>query len=196
MAFLKHIFFISYFFLSVVILNAQNKTGTLIGKVKDAYYDNAIKNAAVTLLGNNKLFQATSNEKGIYEFSQLPVGFYNIIVSQNKYKINELTDSISVLEDSIIMQTFNLTPFLIPSFQRNVLSQSCNFEDFSFTGKYRDGKSYSIIDWVKQPETTLIYFYSNKKIIPTIQLENNGITDSEYLNRIRIASDYFIIKTK
>lgn len=196
MAFLKNILFISYFFLSVIILNAQNKTGTLIGKVKDAYYDNAIKNATVTLLRNNKLFQATSNEKGIYEFSQLPVGDYTVIVSKNNFKINESTDSIRVSEDSIILQIFKLTPCLYPSFQRNILSQSCNFDDFSCGGKYRNDKLYSIIDWVKQPETTLIYFDSYKRTIPTIQLENNGITDSEYLNRIRIASNYFIIKTK
>lgn len=196
MNFCKYILIVSYFILSVVILNAQNKTGALIGKVKDTYYDNVVKNATVTLLGNNKLFQTISNEKGVYEFSQLPIGDYNVIVSKDNFKINALTDSINVLEDSIIIQILRLTPFLYPSFQRNILSQSCNFDDFSCGGKYIDGKLYSIIDWVKQPETTLIYFDSHKRTIPTIQLENNGITDSEYLNSIRIASDYFIIKTK
>lgn len=129
MTFCKNILLVSYFFLSVVLLNAQNKTGILIGKVKDAYYDNAIKNASVTLQGNKKLFQANSNEKGIYEFSQLPVGVYSVIVSQNKYKINELTDYISVSEDSIATVTFKLIPLFKLIKSANIFSNNFIVED-------------------------------------------------------------------
>ncbi len=196
MTFCKHILLVSSFFLSVIILNAQNKTGALIGKVKDAYNDNAIKNATVTLLGNNKLFQAISNKKGIYEFSQLPVGVYTVIVSKDNFKINELTDYISVSEDSIATVTFKLIPLFKLIKSANIFSNNFIVEDTNVPYWVRGGKSYSIINWVKQPETTLIYFDNYKRIIPTMQFDNDEISNSEYLNRIRIASDYFIIKTK
>jgi hypothetical protein len=196
MAFLKHILLVSFFILSVLFLNAQNKTGALIGKVKDAYYSNAIKNASVTLLGNNKLFQTETNEKGIYEFSQLPVGVYSVIIRKDNFKINELLNFINITEDTIITIGFKLIPIIkVENRNINALSKySCSrCCDVYLPKNYIN---YNITNWVKHADIEEFYSYSYKKINSPISFNNNSITNSNpfYITQLRIASDYFAVK--
>lgn len=196
MAFLKHKLLVSYFILSVVLINAQNKTGALIGKVKDAYYDNAIKNATVTLLGNNKVFQTETNEKGIYEFSQLPVGVYSVITRKDNFKINELLNFINITEDTIITIGFKLIPIIkvengnINALSKHSCIRCCNVH---LPENYIN---YNITNWVKHADIEEFHSYSYKKINSPISFSINSITNSSplYITQLRIVSDYFAVK--
>ncbi len=172
------------------------QTRALIGKIKNAYSENEIPNATITLIGNQQVFQTTSNHIGIYQFNELPKGVYSVTVNKDNFKINELLNFITITEDSVITIGFKLIPiFEVVKQNRNVFSEhSCvRCCDVTLPKNY---VNYTITNWVKHPDTEEFYWYSYKKIAVPISFNNNPLTNPNpfYLTQLRIASDYFTVK--
>lgn len=172
------------------------QTGALIGKIKNAYSENEIPKATITLIGNQQVFQTTSNHIGIYQFNALPKGVYSVTVHKGNFKTNELLNFITITDDTLLTISFKLIPiFEVVKQNRNVFSEhSCiRCCDVILPKNY---VNYTITNWVKHPDTEEFYWYSYKKIAVPISFNNNPLTNPNpfYLTQLRIASDYFAVK--
>lgn len=166
------------------------QTSALIGKIKNAYSENEIPNATITLQSSKQVFQTTSNHIGIYEFKALPKGIYSVTVHKDNFKRNELLHFITITEDSVVTIGFKLIPiFEVKKQNLNVFSEhSCvRCCDITLPKNY---VKYTITNWVKHPDTEEFYWYSYKKIAAPISFNPNPF----YLTQLRIASDYFTVK--
>ncbi|MFA9214506.1 MAG: carboxypeptidase-like regulatory domain-containing protein [Candidatus Methylacidiphilales bacterium] len=172
------------------------QTGALIGKIKNAYSENEIPNATITLIGKKQVFQTTSNHIGIYQFNELPKGVYSVTIYKNNFKINELLNFITITDDCVITIGFKLIPiFEVRKQNLNVFSEhSCiRCCDVTLPKNY---VNYTITNWVKHPDIEEFYWYSYKKTAAPISFNNNPLTNPNpfYLTQLRIASDYFAVK--
>ncbi|MBJ7429436.1 MAG: carboxypeptidase regulatory-like domain-containing protein [Bacteroidia bacterium] len=172
------------------------QTGALIGKIKNAYSENEIPNATITLIGNQQVFQTTSNHIGIYQFNELPKGVYSVTIYKDNFKTNELLNFITITEDSVVTIGFKLIPnFEVQKQNLNALiTKSCiRCCDITLPKNY---VNYTITNWVKHPDIEEFYWYSYKKINAPISFSNNSLTNPNpyYITQLRIASDYFAVK--
>ena len=191
---------IGFLILSIFGIGFSNsilaQTSALIGKIKNAYSENEIPNATITLIGNQQVFQTTSNHIGIYQFNALPKGVYSVTVHKDNFKLNELLNFITITEDSVVTIGFKLIPiFEVQKQNLNVFSEhSCIRCCYFFLPK--NYVNYTITNWVKHPDTEEFYWYSYKKIAAPISFNNNPLTNPNpfYITQLRIASDYFAVK--
>ncbi len=139
------------------------QTGALIGKIKNAYSENEIPNATITLNGNQQVFQTTSNYIGIYQFNELPKGVYSVTVHKGNFKTNELLNFITITEDSVITIGFKLIPiFEVRKQNLNVFSEHSCIRCYGVSLP-KNYFNYTITNWVKHPDIEEFYWYSYKK---------------------------------
>lgn len=77
--------------------NQTIKTGTLKGKVAGGYYLKILPDTTVTLKGENINKTITTDSSGIFTFSAIPVGAYNLSFSHPDYNISDV-NSVTVSE--------------------------------------------------------------------------------------------------
>lgn len=68
------------------------KTGTLKGKVAGGYYLKVLSDTTVTLKGENISKTAKTDSSGIFTFSGIPIGKYNLSFSHPDYNISDVNN--------------------------------------------------------------------------------------------------------
>ncbi len=68
------------------------KTGTLKGKVAGGYYLKVLPDTTVTLKGENITKTSKTDSSGIFTFSAIPVGTYNLSFSHPDYNISDVNN--------------------------------------------------------------------------------------------------------